>query len=330
MSADYVLQLGHVSRTFDGRLVLDDINLAFLRGARIGVIGHNGSGKSTLLRVLAGVETEYEGARWAADDVTHRLPVPGARAHARHGPRRTSRRPSAETRALLKRFDELNEKLGGGPRRRRDAGRARRARRASRSEIEATRRLGARPPRRAGRSRAGLPGPGDADVATLSGGERRRVALCKILLAAPGRAAARRADQPPRRRRRLVAGAPPRRLRGHGDRHHARPLLPRQRRGVDARDGATGAASRTRATTPPTSSSAPRASRPRTRQTKAQASSACSASSSGSARTRGRAPPRARRASRTTSALRDEQQERRRRRHHDRRSPPARSSATRC
>ena len=61
MSADYVLQLGRVGRTYDGRRVLDDISLAFLRGARIGVIGRNGSGKSTLLGILAGEDPDHDG-----------------------------------------------------------------------------------------------------------------------------------------------------------------------------------------------------------------------------------------------------------------------------
>ncbi len=77
--------------------------------------------------------------------------------------------------------------------------------------------------------------PDDADVTTLSGGERRRVALCRLLLCAPRPAAARRADQPPRRRERRLAGAVPAGLPRHRRRHHPRPLLPRQRGQVDPR-----------------------------------------------------------------------------------------------
>ena len=77
--------------------------------------------------------------------------------------------------------------------------------------------------------------PDDADVTMLSGGERRRVALCRLLLSRARPAAARRADQPPRRRVGRLAGEVPRRLRRHRRRHHPRPLLPRQRRQVDPR-----------------------------------------------------------------------------------------------
>ena len=77
--------------------------------------------------------------------------------------------------------------------------------------------------------------PGDADVTKLSGGERRRVALCRLLLRRPGPAPARRADQPPRRRVGRLARAAPRGVQGRRRRGHPRPLLPRQRRRLDPR-----------------------------------------------------------------------------------------------
>ena len=91
--------------------------------------------------------------------------------------------------------------------------------------------------------------PGDADVSTLSGGERRRVALCKVLLEAARHAPPRRADQPPRRGERGVAGAAPGELPRDRRRDHARSLLPRQRREVDPWSWTAGAACRTRGTT---------------------------------------------------------------------------------
>ena len=199
------------------------------------MIGHNGSGKSTLLRILAGVDAEPRGRALGGRRRPHRLPAPGAEPDARHGPRRTSRRPSGETHALLQRFDRLNEKLGEDL----DADAMQAALdelQTVQEEIEARdaweldRRV-----EQAGHA-LGCPDP-DSDVATCL---RRRAPprrACEDPARAPGRAAPRRADQPPRRRRRPVARAPPRRLRRHRDRDHARPLLPRQRRGVDARDG---------------------------------------------------------------------------------------------
>ena len=75
---------------------------------------------------------------------------------------------------------------------------------------------------------------GDRDVTTLSGGERRRVALARLLLSSPDLLAARRAHEPSRRRVGRVARALPRRLCGNRRRGHARPVLPRQRRGLDS------------------------------------------------------------------------------------------------
>ena len=96
--------------------------------------------------------------------------------------------------------------------------------------------------------------PGDADVATLSGGERRRVALCRLLLAEARPAAARRADQPSGRRIGRLAGALPAGLQGHGGGRHPRPLLPRQRRRLDPRARPRPRHPLARATTPPGSS----------------------------------------------------------------------------
>ena len=91
--------------------------------------------------------------------------------------------------------------------------------------------------------------PGDADVTTLSGGERRRVALCRLLLSHARPAAARRADQPSRRRVGRLARAVPAGLPGHRRGHHPRPLLPRQRGPVDPRARPRARAFRSRATT---------------------------------------------------------------------------------
>ena len=137
--------------------------------------------------------------------------------------------------------------------------------------------------------------PADADVTTLSGGERRRVALCRLLLKSPGPAAARRADQPPRRRVGRVARAVPQGLPGHGRRRHARSLLSRQRRRLDPRARSRARASRGKATTRRGSSRSRSASRSR-RSRKPSGSGRSRASSTGSACLRAPARRRARRA----------------------------------
>ena len=66
----YVYVMKGLSKAYPGgRQVLKDIWLSFLPGAKIGVLGLNGSGKSTLLRIMAGLETEYNGETWAAEGV---------------------------------------------------------------------------------------------------------------------------------------------------------------------------------------------------------------------------------------------------------------------
>src|SRR5918996_1291484 len=67
----YVYVMNRLSKTYaGGKQVLKDVTLAFLRGAKIGVVGVNGSGKSTLLRIMAGEEPEFVGEAWAADCVS--------------------------------------------------------------------------------------------------------------------------------------------------------------------------------------------------------------------------------------------------------------------
>ncbi len=67
----YVYVMNRLSKTYPGgKQVLKDVTLAFLPGAKIGVVGVNGSGKSTLLRIMAGEETEFLGEAWAAEGVS--------------------------------------------------------------------------------------------------------------------------------------------------------------------------------------------------------------------------------------------------------------------
>ncbi len=68
--ADYVYVLKNLSKTYQGgKTVLNDITLSFLKDAKIGIVGHNGAGKSTLLKIIAGLDTEFNGEAFAADGV---------------------------------------------------------------------------------------------------------------------------------------------------------------------------------------------------------------------------------------------------------------------
>ena len=176
MSSQYIFTMYKLSRVHPpDKKVLEDISLSFLPGAKIGVLGPNGSGKSTLLRIMAGQDTEFRGDAQLAPGATVGLleqepqldPGKDVRGNVEDGVR--------ELRDMLDRFNELaanySDETAGEFARLQDAIDA-----ADAWNLDTTLEIAMDALR--------LP-PGDADVETLSGGERRRVALCRLLLAAP-------------------------------------------------------------------------------------------------------------------------------------------------
>src|SRR5262247_2275718 len=163
--------------------VLEDIWLSFLPGAKIGVLGLNGAGKSSLLRIMAGEDTSFLGEAFPADGIS----VGFLHQEPRLDPKKTVlgnvEEGVAEVKALLTRYDDLNAKLGED---------------LSPEEMDKVLEEQARIQDRIDASNAWdldsrlelamdalrLPPP-DADVTRLSGGERRRVALCRLLLQSP-------------------------------------------------------------------------------------------------------------------------------------------------
>src|ERR1700761_7504927 len=180
----YIYVMKGLTKTYPGgREVLKDIWLSFLPGAKIGVLGANGAGKSTLLRIMAGEERDFAGEAWVAE---------GARVG--YLPQEPALDPMkdvfgnvieglAETKALLDRFEAVS---------------ARFAEDLSEAEMDAL--IAEQGELQEKIDQAGAwdldrtveiamdalrcP-PGDAEVANLSGGERRRVALCRLLLQKP-------------------------------------------------------------------------------------------------------------------------------------------------
>jgi sulfate-transporting ATPase len=172
----YIFTMYKLSRTHPpDKQVLKDISLSFMPGAKIGVLGLNGSGKSTLLRIMAGQDTEYRGEAQLAPGATvglleqepHLDESKDVRGNVEDGVR--------ELRSLLDRFNELAANYS-------EDTADEFARLQDRIDAADAWNLDSQLDHAMDALR--LP-PSDAEVTTLSGGERRRVALCRLLLSAP-------------------------------------------------------------------------------------------------------------------------------------------------
>ncbi len=176
VSGEYIYTMHRLSRVHPpDKEVLKDITLAFFPGAKIGVLGPNGAGKSTLLRIMAGVDTEFRGDAQLAPGASVGLLEQEPALDESKDVRGNVEDGVAEVRALLDRFNELSANYSDETadefarlQERIDAADAWNLDTTLDTAMDALR----------------LP-PGDADVATLSGGERRRVALCRLLLRQP-------------------------------------------------------------------------------------------------------------------------------------------------
>jgi len=165
------------------QVVFKDIWLSFLPGAKIGVIGTNGSGKSTLLKIMAGIDPNYLGEAFRAEGTSVGYLAQEPQLDATKTVLGNVEEGVAPTRALLTRFDEINEKFAQEMSdEEMDKLLADQARVQDAIEAAGAWDLDARVEQAMDALR--LPPP-DADVTTLSGGERRRVALCRLLLQSP-------------------------------------------------------------------------------------------------------------------------------------------------
>ncbi len=176
MSSQYVFTMHRLSKLHPpAKTVLDNVTLAFYPGAKIGVLGYNGSGKSTLLRIMAGEDQEYRGEAALAPGATVGMLAQEPHLDESKDVKGNVEDGVAETKALLDRFNELAANYSdetaeefGNLQAKIDAADAWNLDTQLEYAMDALR----------------LPPP-DADVSTLSGGERRRVALCRLLLRAP-------------------------------------------------------------------------------------------------------------------------------------------------
>jgi ATP-binding cassette ChvD family protein len=181
--AQYIYTLRKARKAFGSdKVVLDDVTLSFLPGAKIGVVGPNGAGKSTLLKIMAGIDQPSNGEAALAPGATVGLLMQEPELDATLDVRGNVELAVAPTRAMMARFDEIADALGS----------------ADGDEMQTL--LDEMGQLQDKLDHAGAwdldskiemamdalrTPPGDADVTVLSGGERRRIALCKLLLEQP-------------------------------------------------------------------------------------------------------------------------------------------------
>ena len=183
MPPQYIFTIENLSKAHGKKEVLKGIWLSFYPGAKIGVLGGNGAGKSTLLRIMAGEDKDFIGTARPAPGTTIGYVPQEPTLDPALDVRGNVEQAVAAVRALLTRFDAINNRLAEGP----DADEMDRLldeQGQVQDAVEAAEGWDLDRRIEIAMDAMRLP-PGEADVSTLSGGERRRVALCKVLLQRP-------------------------------------------------------------------------------------------------------------------------------------------------
>ena len=176
MARQFIYHMQDLSKVYPGnRKVLENINLSFYPDAKIGVLGVNGAGKSTLLRIMAGLDQDYTGEAWAAEGARVGYLPQEPQLDQKISVRENVMQGVAPQKAILDRYNELAANYS-------DETADEMTKLQDEIEAKGLWDLDSKVDQAMDALRCP---PDDADVAKLSGGERRRVALCQLLLAQP-------------------------------------------------------------------------------------------------------------------------------------------------
>ena len=179
--ADFIFTLRNVRKRLGDKVVLDNVTLTFLKGAKIGVVGPNGTGKSTLLKMMAGMEQPNNGDTTLASGASVGILLQEPPLSEDKTVLENVEEGVAGTKAKLDRFNEISVELADPDA---DYDRLLTEMGDLQAELDAADAWDLQAQLEMAMDALRCP-PGDADVTLLSGGERRRVALCKLLLSAP-------------------------------------------------------------------------------------------------------------------------------------------------
>ena len=179
--AEYIYTLRKARKAHGDKVVLDDVTLAFLPGAKIGVVGPNGAGKSTLLKIMAGLDQPGNGEAMLAPGASVGILLQEPELNPDKSVLGNVEEGVADTKAMLARFNAVSAEMAEP-----DADFDALLAEMGTLQEELDRRNAWDLDAQLEQAMDALRCPaGDADVTVLSGGERRRVALCKLLLASP-------------------------------------------------------------------------------------------------------------------------------------------------
>jgi ATP-binding cassette ChvD family protein len=179
--AEFIYTMKKARKAHGEKVILDDVTLMFLPGAKIGVVGPNGAGKSTVLQIMAGLQQPSNGEAYLAPSYTVGILMQEPKLNEEKTVLENVQEGVAETMEMVRRFNEISEEMANP-----DADYDKLLAEMGELQEQLDHRNAWEIDSQLEQAMDALRcPPGDADVSVLSGGEKRRVALCKLLLEAP-------------------------------------------------------------------------------------------------------------------------------------------------